>query len=229
MGSWVGTPLIRSLCLSADQWASMMKTIRARTVPDVIPLYLNVYFVSPVLSTPSSPMRITPFEPLVAVTRRVFGVSWLRGKSQHPAEKPVDKNRHRRRRTHVLQAAWKQLHDDFRPIFGDRVILYRDKFDLRQSESLTFIERVAGALFLTHDSPGFSDAVLPRLLNPSEFETALHECEVASWFARGGLQVEFVPPEPLPGKRSPDLRVRFQGETIEIECKQKDLIVFEQL
>jgi hypothetical protein len=174
-------------------------------------------------------MRTTPFELRLAIIRRVFGVQWLLGQSRHPAEKSARKNRSSKRRPHPLQSAWKKVNEDLRPLLHERMLVYLKPFDLRQSEALTFIEKVANALYLTHNSAQFANAVLPRLLNPSQFASALHECEVASWFAKGGLGVDFVPPEPQPSLRSADLRVEFQGKFIEVECKQKDPITLKQV
>jgi hypothetical protein len=164
-------------------------------------------------------MRATPFDQQLAALKHVFGDRWLSGRVPEWAGNQKNKSPSRNVRLHELQVAWKDLQAELASRYSGRVIT--SHVDLRHFAAPTLIERVATAVFRLPQVPGFQTMILPRLQRQSEFESALHECEVASWFAKDGLHVEFVPTESLSGRRSPDLRVSAQGGAIEVECKLK--------
>jgi hypothetical protein len=174
-------------------------------------------------------MRATPFDLQLACVKSVFGERWLSDSPPGMAGTPNHKNSAPEKQTHQLQAAWKDLQKELGAAFSGNANLILPPIDLRHSAALTLVLRVASAVFRLPDVSGFQDLILPRLLRPSEFDGALHECEVASWFAKYGLQVEFVPTECQSGKRSPDLRVHAQGRAIEVECKLKEPITAIQM
>jgi hypothetical protein len=66
-------------------------------------------------------------------------------------------------------------------------------------------------------------------LDASEFEGALNECEIAARFLFLGLGVEFVPREDNAGRRTPDLKVGNQRQTVEVECKLKDPLAYSEI
>jgi hypothetical protein len=156
-------------------------------------------------------MRVTPFDDRLAAVERVFG-AWLDEDDGHK-----------------LQIAWDRVHRELDSRFQRRGHGDRSPIDLRKLDALTFIEKVANAVVRVHDALGFRDIILPKLLSPPEFGSALHECEVATWFAKDGLRVEFVPTDSKNGVKTPDLRVYGQGGAIEVECKQKEPITVSKM
>jgi hypothetical protein len=163
-------------------------------------------------------MSSTPFDQQLAAIENVFGVPWLSGTPPQTAVKSTRKRPRGKARPHQLQAAWREL----RSLYSGQVIFA--PVDLRRSAALTLIKRVATVVPSLPRASGFENVILPRLRRPSDFESALHECEVAYWFAKDGFDVEFLPPESLIGKKSPDLKVGTRVGTIEVECKLKDPI-----
>jgi hypothetical protein len=169
-------------------------------------------------------MRRTPFDEQLAAIARVFGDRWLSGRASLPAAKPKKKKKPAKARFHKLQAAWQDVQRDLDSLVSGPAIPIGARVDLRNSTAITLIEKVASAVVELPHVSGFQNLILPRLLQPREFDSALYECEVASFFARDGLEVEFVATESENGNRRPDLRVSAKGCAIEVECKSKELI-----
>jgi hypothetical protein len=150
-------------------------------------------------------MRAPFFANRFAVIQNVFGDDWLSRKPTHP-----------------LQVAWEQAQHELESPFRLSEIQRGNQVDLRHCAALTLIEKVAVALDGTRHLAGFEQSVLPELIKPSKFESTLHECEVASWFTKGGLTLEFVETSPTTEKRTPDLKILAQGREIEVECKRRE-------
>jgi hypothetical protein len=153
-------------------------------------------------------MRVTPFDNRLTVVSRVFGDDWLSSDQGHP-----------------VQIAWDDVQRELDSRFGKRSIYDLTPVELRHFAPLTFIEKLATGVDDSRALLGFEQVILPRLRQREVFESALHECEVGSWFANGGLMVEFVPPSTNPNERTPDLNIHARGHSIEVECKRKEPII----
>jgi hypothetical protein len=129
------------------------------------------------------------------------------------------------RRLHPLQVAWRKFPEMLAPLPDGSSALH-SCIDLREYSEFTFIERVSMALLGLDRVSGFTEVLKPRLMRVADFEAALSECEIATWFARAGLKVEIVPTEDVAGRRSHDLRVRNRSGSIEVECKLREPIPY---
>ena len=72
-------------------------------------------------------------------------------------------------------------------------------------------------------------ALVRRLISPTQYYSTLFEADVAAGYILAGNEVFIVPEDATSGLRSPDIRIRVQGTTVDIECKSlEDLGAREQ-